>query len=152
MCWEQCRRARFEHKIMVPFRLVGEYTVVSVAKGGDYTLDDVIATLKDEQGNEVSVTMVQKWPVKLPLTEGRKVKADQMMDTGLRILDTQFSDRQRRHILLTGAIWRRKNGDATPPFEVLIGRSRRLCCLWRAGRGGRRGAPDVSRAHRSAYK
>ena len=34
--------------------------------------------------------MMQKWPVKMPLFEGEKIKATRMMDTGLRILDTQF--------------------------------------------------------------
>ena len=81
---------RFTHQIMVPYKLFGEYKIVSVAKAGEYTLNDEIAVLQDEHGKKVSVTMVQKWPVKLPLVEGRKVKATEMMDTGLRILDTQF--------------------------------------------------------------
>ncbi len=81
---------RFHHQIMVPFKMYGAYTVTWVAKSGSYTLDDVIAKLKDDKGQEHEITMVQKWPVKLPLFEGTKVKARKMMDTGLRTLDTMF--------------------------------------------------------------
>jgi len=34
--------------------------------------------------------MMQRWPVKFPLIEGKRVAAAEMMDTGLRIVDTQF--------------------------------------------------------------
>lgn len=54
------------------------------------TVDTHIATLKNEKGEERQVTMVQKWPIKIPLQVGRKVKGHEMMDTGLRIIDTQF--------------------------------------------------------------
>jgi V/A-type H+-transporting ATPase subunit A len=39
---------------------------------------------------ELSYTMVQKWPIKNALFEGEKVKPEHMMATGLRIIDTQF--------------------------------------------------------------
>jgi len=81
---------RFHHQIMVPFSLHGRYTVTWIAKPGHYKIDDVIAKIKDEKGIEHSITMVQKWPVKLPLFQGTKVKAKKMMDTGLRTLDTMF--------------------------------------------------------------
>ncbi len=81
---------RFHHQIMVPFKMYGNFTVCWLAKPGNYTLDDVIAKLKSENGEEHEVTMVQKWPVKLPLFKGTKVQAKKMMDTGLRTLDTMF--------------------------------------------------------------
>src|ERR1700675_767866 len=34
--------------------------------------------------------MVQRWPIKIPLSCGEKIKPTKMMETGLRILDTQF--------------------------------------------------------------
>ena len=46
--------------------------------------------LEDDSGNTLEVTMLQKWPVKKPLIEGHRIKADKMMDTGMRIFDTQF--------------------------------------------------------------
>lgn len=81
---------RFHHRIMVPFTLTGEYTLTWVAKPGSYTIDTEIAKAVDDKGHEHSFTMVQKWPVKSPLFEGEKIKGTQMMDTGERIIDTQF--------------------------------------------------------------
>ncbi len=81
---------RFHHQIMVPFALYGKYTLTWVIKPGSYTIDTVVAKAVDEKGIEHAFTMVQKWPVKMPLIEGEKIKPTKMMDTGLRIIDTQF--------------------------------------------------------------
>ena len=81
---------RFHHKIMVPFVLNSDYTLTWVAKAGSYNIDTVVAKAVDLKGQEVSFTMVQKWPVKNQLFIGDKIKATRMMDTGERIIDTQF--------------------------------------------------------------
>ncbi len=81
---------RFEHFIMVPFSQFGTITLTHVAKAGPYSIDTVIATAEDEKGNRIEFTMIQRWPVKNALLEGKKVRPTRMMDTGLRILDTQF--------------------------------------------------------------
>lgn len=81
---------RFRHAIMVPFVMYGTYTVTWVADSGPFTIEEVIAKVKDEKGKEHSITMLQKWPVKIPLIQGQKVKATDMMDTGSRIIDTQY--------------------------------------------------------------
>ena len=39
-------------------------TVKSIVEEGDYGIEDTIAVLTDEEGNEVKVNMIQKWPVK----------------------------------------------------------------------------------------
>jgi len=81
---------RFHHQIMVPFALFGAYQLTWVIKAGSYGIDTVIAKAVDEKGIEHNLTMVQKWPVKIPLFEGEKIKPSRMMDTGMRIIDTQF--------------------------------------------------------------
>ncbi|MDE3045820.1 MAG: V-type ATP synthase subunit A [Verrucomicrobiota bacterium] len=81
---------RFQHAIMVPFSFFGKVHIESVAKRGVYSIDAVIAHGKDQQGHPVEFKMVQKWPVKADLMEGKKIRPSRMMDTGLRILDTQF--------------------------------------------------------------
>ena len=81
---------RFRHKIMVPFNCFGSYEVTWVSGDGSFTIEETVAKIKDEDGVEHTVQMLQKWPVKAPLFEGKKVKADEMMDTGNRIIDTQF--------------------------------------------------------------
>jgi len=81
---------RFEHPIMIPFTLYGRYTITWVIEPGSYNVDTVVAKAEDEGGNEFEFTMVQKWPVKSAMIQGEKVPPTKMMETGLRILDTQF--------------------------------------------------------------
>lgn len=81
---------RFYHPIMVPFALYDTYTITWVISPGSYTIDTVVAKATDSQGNQHEFTMVQRWPVKNALALGEKVKTTKMMDTGSRIIDTQF--------------------------------------------------------------
>ncbi len=81
---------RFHHQIMLPFSMRGKYTISWTVKDGSYTIDKTVAKVKDEKGKEYSLTMVQKWPVKIPIIQGKKIKATKMMDTGERVIDTQF--------------------------------------------------------------
>lgn len=81
---------RFTHKIMVPFALYGRYRITWVAPAGAYTVDTVIARAEDEAGQEQLFTMCQKWPIKNSLACGERIKPTKMMDTGCRIIDTQF--------------------------------------------------------------
>jgi V/A-type H+-transporting ATPase subunit A len=77
------------HKIMVPFKLEGKYKVKSVAKEGEYTIDDTMAVITDEDGNETEVTMVQQWPVKVPIKNYQeKPRPFKLLETGIRIIDT----------------------------------------------------------------
>lgn len=84
------KESHFQHMIMVPFAQFGKVKITHVAKAGVYKIDDVIAQGKDEKGNALKFTMVQRFPVKTALLEGKKIRPTRMMDTGLRILDTQF--------------------------------------------------------------
>ncbi len=81
---------RFPHPIMIPFSHFGTYKITWVIAEGSYPIDTVVAHAVDQSGKEYSFTMVQKWPVKTPLIQGEKIKPTKMMDTGERIIDTQF--------------------------------------------------------------
>ncbi len=81
---------RFHHHIMVPFSLYGRYKITWVIKNGSYTADTVVAKGVDENGREYAFSMIQKWPIKNALSQGEKVKPTKMMETGSRIVDTQF--------------------------------------------------------------
>jgi len=81
---------RFQHQIMIPFANYGRYRITWIIKSGSFTPDTVVAKAVDEAGNEHQFTMIQKWPIKNALFEGEKVKPTKMMDTGCRIIDTQF--------------------------------------------------------------
>ena len=77
------------HKIMVPFSFKGEYTVKSVAAEGQYKIDDTMAILVNENGEEVKVTMIQKWPVKVAVKGYKeKPRPSRIMETGVRVIDT----------------------------------------------------------------
>ncbi|GAB4237971.1 MAG: V-type ATP synthase subunit A [Chlamydiales bacterium] len=81
---------RFQHKIMVPFSYYGRYTVTFVKNSGSYSIDETIVKAKDENGKEHIFTMSQKWPVKNALFQGEKIRPSEMLETGLRCIDTQF--------------------------------------------------------------
>ncbi|NGX60724.1 MAG: V-type sodium ATPase catalytic subunit A [Chlamydiae bacterium] len=80
---------RFTHHIMVPFSFFGKVTLTWVIEPGKYTIETVVAKGTSETGEELSFTMLQKWPIKMGLFEGERIKPTKMMDTGSRILDTQ---------------------------------------------------------------
>ncbi|MDA3879532.1 MAG: V-type ATP synthase subunit A [Prolixibacteraceae bacterium] len=77
------------HKIMVPFKMEGRYTVKKIVEKGEYTVDDTVAVVEDEEGNETSLTMVQKWPVKVPIKAFKhKPRPFRLLETGVRCIDT----------------------------------------------------------------
>ena len=77
------------HKIMVPFSFEGTYKVKSVAAQGEYLLNDTIAVLTNEAGEDVQVTMLQKWPVKVAIGGyADKPRPFRVMETGVRCIDT----------------------------------------------------------------
>ena len=77
------------HKIMVPFSFRGEYTVKSVAPAGSYTVDETMAVLTAPDGEDVPVTMTQKWPVKVAVRcYKEKPRPSRVMETGVRVIDT----------------------------------------------------------------
>lgn len=81
----------FEHAIMVPFVLQGVLTVKTMVDAGDYTVTDRIATLVDEHNVEHEVAMLQRWPVKLPITcFAERLRPEETMNTKVRLIDTFF--------------------------------------------------------------
>lgn len=85
----QVKEGWLDHRIMVPFSFKGEYTIKSLAPKGSYTIDSPIATLVDSQGEEVQVTMVQRWPAKIAVKAYKhKPRPTKIMQTGLRVIDS----------------------------------------------------------------
>ena len=76
-------------KIMAPFQLEGEYTVKKIAPEGEYRIVDEIAVLENAKGDTVSVNMIQKWPVKVAMTNYQeKPRPFKLLETGVRSIDT----------------------------------------------------------------
>lgn len=77
------------HKIMVPFSFKGDYTIVSIEKAGQYNVDHKIAVLQNSNGEEIPVTMTQKWPVKVAVKAYKeKPRPEKIMETGVRVIDS----------------------------------------------------------------
>jgi len=80
----------FDHFIMAPFNLRGEWKVKSVAPAGKYKVEDVIATL-EKDGEIMEINMIQRWPVRMPLgIYKQRLLPTQPMVTKQRIIDTFF--------------------------------------------------------------
>ncbi|PKL41007.1 MAG: V-type ATP synthase subunit A [Candidatus Riflebacteria bacterium HGW-Riflebacteria-1] len=80
----------FDHYIMAPFTLNGEWKVKKVAAAGKYKVEDEIAVL-EKDGETVSVNMIQRWPVRMPLgIYNERLLPTEPMVTKQRIIDTFF--------------------------------------------------------------
>ena len=75
------------HKIMVPPTMRG--TVTSI-QSGSFNVTETIATLKTEDGREVPLTMLQKWPVRVGRPYTKKYPPKRPLCSGQRIIDTMF--------------------------------------------------------------
>ena len=81
----------FKHYIMLPFLFRGTWELVDVAAPGSYRLRDCIAKAKNEKGEIREITMVQKWPVKIPISCYReKLLPEKPLTTQIRSIDTFF--------------------------------------------------------------
>lgn len=77
------------HKIMVPFKMDGRYQVKSVVEAGNYVVDHVIAIVTDDEGTDIPLTMVQRWPVKMAIRAYKeKPRPFRLLETGVRCIDT----------------------------------------------------------------
>ena len=76
-------------KIMVPFQLQGTYKVKSIVTEGEYKIEDTVVVLTDKEGNDIPVNMIQKWPVKIAMTNYQeKPRPFRLLETGVRVIDT----------------------------------------------------------------
>ncbi|MBQ8211005.1 MAG: V-type ATP synthase subunit A, partial [Treponema sp.] len=79
----------FTHKILVPFDKLGMYTVKKVTPAGSYTIEDQMAVIADEKGNESVLTMSFKWPVKRAVDcYAERLAPSEPMVTQVRLIDT----------------------------------------------------------------
>ncbi len=74
------------HKVMVP---PGKKGVVKSISEGEYTVEDTVAVLSADE-SEVSLTLMQKWPVRRGRPYGRKLSPSEPLVTGQRVIDALF--------------------------------------------------------------
>lgn len=74
-------------KIMVPYGIKGEITQI---KSGEFTVEDTVAVIKDNDGSEKEITMLQRWPVRVERPYKEKFSPTIPLITGQRVVDTLF--------------------------------------------------------------
>ena len=75
-----------EHRCMLSPYLKGEVTWV--AEDGEYTINDVVAKIKKDDGTEVELTLCQKWPIKQARPFTNRLPISRPLITGQRVIDT----------------------------------------------------------------
>jgi V/A-type H+-transporting ATPase subunit A len=76
-----------EQRIMVPYGISGE--VVEI-KEGSFTVEETVCVIKNENGENVNLTMMQKWPVRRGRPYKEKLVPISPLVTGQRVIDTLF--------------------------------------------------------------
>lgn len=76
------------HKVMLPPHLEGR--VIEVVEDGSYTIQDTLLILEQKDKSRLPLTMLQKWPIRIPRPSAGKLPCSLPLITGQRILDTLF--------------------------------------------------------------
>ncbi len=76
-----------EHRIMVPYGVAG--TVADI-KDGEFTVEETVAVIKNKDGKETNVAMLQRWPVRKPRPVARRLPPIIPLTTGQRVVDAFF--------------------------------------------------------------
>ena len=76
------------HKVMVPPNTVG--VVISVKEDGAYTINEELVVIQLDDGTKRSLTMTQKWPIRVQRPVNARQSVNKPLVTGQRILDTLF--------------------------------------------------------------
>ncbi len=75
------------HKIMVPPNMKG---TIKDIKSGSFNVTETVAVLTTEDGKDVPLTMIQKWPVRVGRPYEKKYSPERPLCSGQRIIDTMF--------------------------------------------------------------
>jgi len=75
-----------EHRIMVPPGIRG---TVKEIRSGDFTVEETVAVIESGE-NRHEVTMIQKWPVRMPRPVAKRLPPNVPLTTGQRVVDTFF--------------------------------------------------------------
>lgn len=76
------------HKCMLSPLLEGDVTAVK--PDGSYTVDEVVAIIKDSEGTEHELTLCQKWPIRTARPVAERIPTHRPLITGQRVIDTLF--------------------------------------------------------------
>jgi len=75
------------HKIMVPPGISG--TIKSISPG-EFTVEETVAVCVSDTGVEHKLTLMQKWPVRIPRPLSKRLAPTKLLVSGQRVIDTFF--------------------------------------------------------------
>ena len=78
------------HRVLVPPTVEGSLTLSWIAEEGEYTIDDVIAKVQGEDGEEHELRMHHRWPVRRSRPYKEKLAPEAPLITGQRVVDAFF--------------------------------------------------------------
>ncbi len=76
-----------QQKIMVPYGISGTITDI---KSGSFTVEETVCVVRKDNGEEINLTMMQKWPVRKGRPYKEKLVPERPLVTGQRVIDTLF--------------------------------------------------------------
>ena len=79
---------QIEHRVMVPEGVSGR--IASIAAEGEYTIDETVAVVEDADGERRELSMRQRWPIRVPRPSARRLRVEEPLVTGQRVIDTLF--------------------------------------------------------------
>ncbi len=75
------------HKIMVPNNVNGKIKSINE---GEYTIEEIVAVIELSNGDEMKISLMQKWPVRVERPYKEKLSPNMPLITGQRVIDTLF--------------------------------------------------------------
>ena len=76
-----------ECRIMIPYGMAG---TIKEIKEGEFNITETVCVLSNDKGEDINVTMTQKWPVRKERPYKEKEAPDCLLVTGQRVIDTFF--------------------------------------------------------------
>jgi V/A-type H+-transporting ATPase subunit A len=77
-----------KHKILIPPLIKGE--LIKINQEGDYSVEDEIAVVKNENGEEILVKLYHTWPIRIARPTIEYLPTKEPLITGQRVLDFFF--------------------------------------------------------------
>ena len=78
--------SKIEHRCISQFD--GE--VIEAKTSGQYTIKDILLTIKTDDGDTEDITLVQQWPIRIPRPVKDRLTIKEPLLTGQRVVDTLF--------------------------------------------------------------
>ena len=117
-----------EHRIMVPVAIKG---TIREIQEGEFTVEEVICRVETPDGMR-DISMLQKWPVRIPRPYRKKLPPDEPLMSGQRVIDTLFPVAKGGTACVPGPFG---SGKTVINTNWQNGPMRRSSSMWDVGKG-----------------